>query len=153
MERVKGLNFLKAKMIFQYNSFNINSFHKYIDRASNILLVVEIIKGFTVAGYYSRVYTKAEPMTKPSLLISLSTNESFELHTTTVTTTTSKYERNQRLFREMAYDDCFILIGNAELRIRANENTVFSYFGISNGYFNNRAKRVNDLLGDGRIER
>jgi hypothetical protein len=71
MERVKGLNFLKAKMIFQYDSFNFNSFHKYIDRASNILLVVETIKGVTVAGFYSGVYTKAEPMTKPGLLISL----------------------------------------------------------------------------------
>jgi hypothetical protein len=39
-------------------------------------------------------------MTKPGLLISLWTNESFEIHTTTVTTTTSKYERNQRLFSE-----------------------------------------------------
>jgi hypothetical protein len=88
-------------------------------------------------------------MTKPGLLISLSTNESFELYTTAVSTMTSKYERNQRLFRGMTYDDYFILFGNAELRIRANEKTVFSNFGISNGYFNNRAKRVNDLLGDG----
>jgi hypothetical protein len=40
MERVKGLNFLKAKMIFQYDSLNLNSFHKYIDGTSNILLVV-----------------------------------------------------------------------------------------------------------------
>ena len=87
-------------------------------------------------------------MLQPGLLISLGNNESYELYTG-VSSMTNKYERTPRLMRGMTYDDFFILFGNAELRIRANEKTVFSNFGISNGYFNNKGRKVQDLLGDG----
>ena len=87
-------------------------------------------------------------MLQPGLLISLGNNESYELYPPS-SSLPSKYERTPRLMRGMTYDDFFILFGNAELRIRANEKTVFSNFGFSNGYFNNRGKKVQDLLGDG----
>lgn len=49
----------------------------------------------------------------------------------------------------MTYDDFFLIFGNAELRIRANERTIFSNFGIGNSFFNNRSHRVNDILMEG----
>jgi hypothetical protein len=49
----------------------------------------------------------------------------------------------------MIYNEYFIIFGNAEIRIRANEKTVFSNFGIASSFFNPRNKRVHDLLGEG----
>ena len=46
----------------------------------------------------------------------------------------------------MVYDPYFLIFGNAELRIKTGEKTVFSNFGIMNSYFNSRGKKVQDLL-------
>jgi hypothetical protein len=98
-KRAKGLNFVKAKMIFSITPSTAAVSHKYIDGTSTILLVVETIKKVTVAGDYSGVYTKVEQMIKPALLISLPNNEFLELYTTAVKAMANKYEHNQRLFR------------------------------------------------------
>jgi len=49
----------------------------------------------------------------------------------------------------MIFNEFFIIFGNAEIRIRANEKTVFSNFGIAASFFNPRNKKVHDLLGEG----
>ena len=46
----------------------------------------------------------------------------------------------------MVYDPYFLIFGNAELRIKTGEKTVFSNFGIMNSYYNSRGKKVHDLL-------
>jgi len=40
MERIKGFNFCKAKLLFEYDQLNTISFHKYIDEVPNILLII-----------------------------------------------------------------------------------------------------------------
>ena len=40
MERIKGFNFCKAKLLFEYDQLNTNCFHKYIDEVPNILLII-----------------------------------------------------------------------------------------------------------------
>jgi hypothetical protein len=46
----------------------------------------------------------------------------------------------------MVYDPYFLIFGNAELRIKTGEKTVFSNFGIMNSYYNSRGKKVQDLI-------
>ena len=46
----------------------------------------------------------------------------------------------------MVYDPYFLIFGNAELRIKTGEKTVFCNFGIMNSYFNHRGKKVHDFL-------
>ncbi len=50
--------------------------------------------------------------------------------------------------RSVSYDDYFLIYGNSEIRIRSQENKVFSNFGIANGYFDNQRKKVEDLIGE-----
>jgi len=46
----------------------------------------------------------------------------------------------------MIYDEFFMIWGNAEVRIRANDKILFSNFGIAASFFNPRGKKVNDLI-------
>lgn len=131
-----------AKMIFKYDSLNPTNFHKYIDDHRNLVCVVKLSNGNFIATFYSGVYSRGEPLISPSLIMSLSSNESYELYNATTNSAV-------RTFRGMTYDDFFLIFGNAEMRIRANEKTVFSNFGIGNSFFNNRGAKVNQILGAG----
>jgi hypothetical protein len=99
------------------------------------------VSGVFLATYYSGKYTKGELLTSASLLMTLTYNNSFELYNAITN------PQVQRAFRGMVYDDFFLIFGNAELRIRANEKIIFSNFGIGNSFFNPRGKKVHDLIG------
>ena len=46
------------------------------------------------------------------------------------------------------WSDCFIMYGNAELKIGSGSNYVFSNFGNNIGFFDNKGLLVEDLLGE-----
>jgi hypothetical protein len=52
-------------------------------------------------------------------------------------------------YRAISYDDYYLIFGNSELRLRTQENKVFSNFGINTSYYANRGETVNTLLGEG----
>lgn len=52
----------------------------------------------------------------------------------------------------MTYDPYYLIFGNAELRVRAGEEKVFSNLGINNSYFNSEGWRAKDLLNDSNNE-
>lgn len=46
----------------------------------------------------------------------------------------------------MSYDEYYIIFGNSEIRLKSLELTIFSNFGISNGFFLTRGFGVEALL-------
>jgi len=102
--------------------------------------VIKTVHNVYLATYYSGKYTKSETMIHPGLIFALTNNKIFELHTPVTNPTTN------RAFRGMIYDEFFMIWGNAEVRIRANDKILFSNFGIAASFFNPRGKKVNDLI-------
>lgn len=51
--------------------------------------------------------------------------------------------------KSIVYDEYYIIFGNSELRIKSQENKIFSNFGISNGFYNSNGFKVDVLLGSG----
>jgi hypothetical protein len=51
--------------------------------------------------------------------------------------------------KSMVYDDYYLIFGNAEFRIRSQENTIFSNFAVMGGYFNNRGHKIDKFLCEG----
>ena len=49
----------------------------------------------------------------------------------------------------MIYDTFFAIYGNAEIRVKTGFKTVFTNFGVSNGYFNSRGDKVDRFLNEG----
>lgn len=68
-------------------------------------------------------------------------DERFELRSNT--------EDKKAMFRGMIYDSYFVIFGNAEIRVRIGYKTVFSNFGINNGFFNAGGRKVEDFLKEG----
>lgn len=58
---------------------------------------------------------------KDALLFSLDNQKTFRLG-----------ENNRRA---ITYDEYYLIFGNSELRLRSQENKVFSNFALSTGYF------------------
>lgn len=51
--------------------------------------------------------------------------------------------------RSVTYDDYYMIFGNSEIRIKSQDNKVFSNFGTTNGYYNAQGESINILLGEG----
>jgi len=52
----------------------------------------------------------------------------------------------------VTYDDYYIIFGNSEIRLKSLELSVFSNFGISNGFYESKGKGVEALLCNGSRE-
>lgn len=50
--------------------------------------------------------------------------------------------------RSVSYDEYYIIYGNSEIRIKSQEELIFSNFGIANSYFNSNGKKVDILLAE-----
>lgn len=50
--------------------------------------------------------------------------------------------------RSVTFDDFFLIMGNYELRIKFQDNKLYSNFGLNSGYFASKGKTVNILLGE-----
>lgn len=82
-----------------------------------------------IAAYYPGELNEHAIMNEGGLLISITNDISYPL--------LEKNKGNSKInYRGMTYDAYYVVFGNAEMRIRAGENKVFSNFGIQNGYFN-----------------
>ena len=57
-------------------------------------------------------------------------------------------DRRNKQCRAAIYDRFFIIFGNAEIRIKINEDLVFSNFAINNAYYNNEKDGVNAILNN-----
>jgi hypothetical protein len=130
---------LKSRLVYKLDLKNKANFHEYIDKVSNILCVAKTLKGTYIAGYYSGEYADTI-MIEPGLLISVTNNESYVLNVP------DHNSKSSTVYRGMVYDPYFLIFGNAELRIRAGEKSVFCNFGIMNSYYNHRGKKVHDFL-------
>ena len=40
--------------------------------------------------------------------------------------------------KPVTFDDYFIIMGNSELRIKFQDDKIFSNFGLNNGFFDNK---------------
>ena len=49
----------------------------------------------------------------------------------------------------MTYDQFYIIYGNAEIRIKTGQKTIFSNFAVNNGYYDAKGHKINDFLNDG----
>ncbi len=49
----------------------------------------------------------------------------------------------------MVYDEFFLIFGNSELRLRNGTKDVFSNFGVSNAFYDNRGHKISNFLNDG----
>lgn len=129
-------------MVYKLDLKNPTNFHQYVDGLSNLICVVRT-KDAYLAGYYSGPYADTV-MKEAGMLISITNNEAYLLK--------KPDGKSKSIPRSMVYDPFFIIFGNAEIRIRLHESTVFSNFGIPSSYFESRGKKVNDLLcmGNGR---
>jgi len=48
------------------------------------------------------------------------------------------------------YDQFYLIFGNSEIRVKADECKLYSNFGTNNVAYNAEGDRVGDLLGEGR---
>jgi hypothetical protein len=65
---------------------------------------------------------------RDGLLFSLTKKEVFE-----------PVEANKRA---VLYDEYYVIFGNSELRIKSQENKLYSNFGISSGYYKSKGLKV-----------
>jgi hypothetical protein len=117
----------RTRFLYTNKTLDKTNIHQYLVGKNNICMVVELENGIFLAGFYPYIWKTREHGDDPQggLLISMTTNSSYEL----------KENRNDR---GMSYDAFFIIFGNSELRYKNQENKIFSNFGTSNAYFDNR---------------
>jgi hypothetical protein len=102
-----------------------------------------------LASFYSGELTDKAVMTDEGLIISLTNETYYALNT--AKNNPRKDPKDKRTMRGMVYDKFYYIIGNAEVRVKSGENTLFSNFGIAASYFDNRRDRVDALLGEGAV--
>ncbi len=98
-------------------------------------MVVKLLNGYFLAAWTQGGFKPKTVSDRDGLLFSLTNRRAFE-----------PAKPNARV---VAYDDFFIIFGNSELRLKTQDNKVFSNFGVNNGYFNSRGEKVDCLLGSG----
>ena len=83
-------------------------------------------------------------MDEESLIISLDSRKAYKLNN--FYNYPNRDPRDPRIMRGMVYDPYYVIFGNAEVRIRSGDKTVFCNLGINNSYFNSEKDRAADLL-------
>jgi hypothetical protein len=121
-------------VIYQPDPHNRTNFHLYIDNHADIVLIVKTATGQLIAGYSEDPVTSNAIVPRNNgLLLSLTNQHVFYLHEGR---------------RSVTYDDYYLIFGNSELRIKSQEQRIFSNFSIANAYFNPKGHKVDVLLGD-----
>jgi hypothetical protein len=70
-----------------------------------------------LAGYYSGVITDKVPMTEDGLILSLTNKKYYTLNT--IKNNPKKDPKDKKVMRGMIYDKFFLIVGNAEIRVRS----------------------------------
>ncbi len=110
-------------MIYKYDTINPINFHNYIDRKSNLLLVIKLVNGYVIGGFSEYAIEKGR-IEKPGsgFIFNCNIKKSYNV-------------RSDARLPVVSYDDYFCLFGNAEIRLKSQEAKVFSNFGIAASTF------------------
>ena len=134
-------NVCKTKRLYQYDPLNKTSFHKYIDGKPNIVLLIKLKNDMVLGGYSESPFllktsNNNKVVNSNGFIFSVSNTESFPI-----------IKGKQAI----TYDNCFIIFGNNELRIKQEENNkFFSNFGIASAFADPKGQTVNVLIGKGK---
>ena len=128
--KVKG-----TRLVYRWDPKNKVNFHKYIDKVGQLVVIVRLINGYTIAAWSEGGFSPSTTPSHDGLLLSLTNRKVFRLL--------------QANHRAVAYDDFFLIFGNSELRLKTGEKGVFSNFGVQNAFYNCSGEKVGTLLGAG----
>ena len=134
-------------LLYTFSRDKKTNFHELIDNHSNLVIVIETEHAL-VAAYYSGVLEASGVMDQEALILSLDKRRVIRLNNARNYPNVPRDPREARVIRSLTYDPYYLIFGNAELRVRAGEEKVFSNLGINNSYFNSEGWRAKDLLND-----
>jgi hypothetical protein len=124
----------RTKLLCQYDSLSKVNFHKYIDGIKNIVVIIETLNRYMLAGFTEDSFKPSgEPSKGTGLIMSLTSGKVFKLLGDK---------------KAISYDDYYMIFGNSEIRLKTQETTVFSNLGIANRHYNTENYKVNILLGE-----
>ena len=132
----------RTRLLHKYDPKNNLNFHQYIDEVPTLCVVIKT-KNAIISGLYPGTLRDKEILDKGGLLVSVTNNNSYKMFAK------KPGDANKTLFRGMIYDTFFAIFGNAEIRVKTGFKTVFSNFGVSNGYFNSQGDKINKFLNEG----
>jgi hypothetical protein len=121
-------------MLYQYDPLNKVNFHKYIDYHSHIVLLIKLKTGWTCGGYSEGAFIPRQHSNKSGLIFSLTTRECFSL--------------KQANKKAITYDEFYIIFGNSELRIKSQENKLFSNFALNSSYYDPKSAKIDVITGE-----
>lgn len=111
-------------LLYQYDPLNKVNFHKYVDHHAHTVLLIKLKTGWICGGYSEGAFVPKQTSTKDGLLFSLTAQRYFSLK-----------ETNKKAIQ---YDEFYIIFGNSELRIKSQDNKLFSNFGLASSYYDPR---------------
>lgn len=136
-----------TNLLYTFSRDKKTNFHELIDNHSHLVIVIETERAL-VAAYYSGVLESTAIMDQEALILSLDRQRVIRLNNARNFPNQPRDPRETRVIRSVTYDPYYLIFGNAELRVRAGEEKVFSNLGINNSYFNSEGWRAKDLLND-----
>lgn len=134
IEEYTGSSIQYTSLLYRFDPLNTTNCHKYIDNHRHICLIVKLRNNRVVAGYSVAPIIEGVAALEGGLILSLTEKRAF------------KAIPNKR---SVTYDAFFLIFGNSELRLRQGELSLFSNFGINNGYYNSEGEKHMVLLGEG----
>lgn len=120
-EYVKSMP-IQFKLLYKFQKFVQPSFHSYVDNKSNFLLIIRLVNNNIIGGFCPYPMAK-HGSPNAGFLFNLSSNSVYPLKEGRICFT---------------YDEYYLTLGNAELRIRIGDNHVYSSFGTQNEHFNSK---------------
>jgi hypothetical protein len=85
-----------------------------------------------LAGFTSKPFIPNTSVLDSGLLISLTKNQSYP---------------SIKNKRAITYDEFYLTFGNDQIRILTNDKYLYSNFGISNGFYENKGDSLQDFIG------
>ncbi len=117
-----------TRLVYRYDTLNKTNFHKYIDNQEQLVIIIKLLNGFMLAAWTEGSFTPKMSSKKDGLIFSLTNRKVFDLMVPNT--------------RAISYDDFYLIFGNSEVRIKHQDNKVFSNFAVGNAYYNNHGCKV-----------
>ena len=125
---------MNTRLLYHYDSLNLNNFHDYIDEHPHLVVVIKLTNGMILCGYSTEPFIKGQINYGSGFIASL-TNECLYF---------MDDRKNNKL---TTYDPFFIIFGNSEIRLKIPETKVYSNLGIVNRCFQTNEKTPEKLFG------
>ena len=119
-------------MVYHLDLLNKTDFHKYIDNKPHLLIIIKLPTHF-IAAYTEDAFIPKTQSSKDGMLINITSKKVYYL--------------NIANKKAITYDEFYLIFGNSEIRIKAQENKIFSNFGINSSYYNAKGDKRVDYLG------